>query len=155
MRLTEILSPECVKVPLTATDKKAVIAEMVDLVAAAGKISDREQMLSATLERENTRTTGIGNGLAMPHGKCPAVKDLVMALGKCSPPVEFESIDSKPVSIVIFLASPPDRTGPHIQALARISRLMTDTKFRAALDKAATAKEVYDLIADYEANHAS
>lgn len=155
MRLTDILSPDCVKVPLAAADKKGVIAEMVELVAAAGKLTDREQMLQATLEREGTRTTGIGNGLAIPHGKCPAVKDLVMALGKPATPVEFDSIDGKPVTIIIFLASPPDRTGPHIQALARISRLMTDNKFRAALDKAATSKEAYDLIAEYESSHSA
>jgi fructose-specific phosphotransferase system IIA component len=150
MRLTDILSPSCVKVPMTATDKKSAIAEMVDVVAAAGKLSDRELMLRATLEREGTRTTGIGNGLAIPHGKCAAVTELVMAMGKPAAPIDFESIDGKPVSLVIFLASPPDRTGPHIQALARISRIMTDQKFRSAIEKAATATEVYELIASYE-----
>jgi fructose-specific phosphotransferase system IIA component len=152
MRLTEILSPECVKVPMTAADKKAAIMELVDVVNACGKLTDREQMLQATLEREATRTTGIGNGLAIPHGKCGAVKELVMAIGKPAAPINFESIDDKPVSIIIFLASPPDKTGPHIQALARISRLMTDQKFRAALDKAATAQEVYQLFIDCEGN---
>jgi fructose-specific phosphotransferase system IIA component len=150
MRLTEILSLECIKVPLTATDKRGVITEIVDLVHAAGKLTDREEMLQATLEREATRTTGIGNGLAIPHGKCGAVKELIMAIGKTEKPVDFESIDGKPVTIVIFLASPPDKTGPHIQALARISRLMTDQKFRRALDQAETPKAVLDLFAAYE-----
>ena len=150
MRLTEILSLECVKVPLTAADKQGVIAEIVDLVHAAGKLTDRQQMLQATLEREATRTTGIGNGLAIPHGKCAAVKELIMAIGKTERPVDFDSIDGKPVTIVIFLASPPNKTGPHIQALARISRLMTDQKFRQALDRAETPKAVFDLFAEYE-----
>jgi fructose-specific phosphotransferase system IIA component len=150
MRLTEILSSECIKVPLTATDKRGIIAEMVELVDAAGDLTDRQQMLQATLEREATRTTGIGNGLAIPHGKCAAVGNLIMAVGKTNQPVDFDSVDGKPVTIVIFLASPPDKTGPHIQALARISRLMTDQKFRRALDSAASAKEVYDLFVAYE-----
>ncbi len=150
MRLTDILSLECIKVPLTATDKRGVITEIVDLVHAAGKLTDRQQMLEATLEREATRTTGIGNGLAIPHGKCAAVSELIMAIGKTAEPVDFESIDGKPVTIVIFLASPPDKTGPHIQALARISRLMTDQKFRRALDEAETPEAVLDLFAAYE-----
>jgi len=150
MRLTEIFSPSCIKVPMEAQDKVAAITEMVDIVAEAGRLVDRNLMLRATLEREATRTTGIGNGLAIPHGKCAAVTELVMAVGKPAEPVDFDSIDGKPVSIVIFLASPPDKTGPHIQALARISRLMTDRKFRQALDAAATAEDVYQIFVAYE-----
>jgi fructose-specific phosphotransferase system IIA component len=151
MRLTSILSPDCVKVPLSATDKHGVIAEMVALIDVAGKLTDRDLMLRAAVERETTRTTGIGSGLAIPHGKCSAVRDLVMAVAKTAEPVDFDSIDGKPVTIVIFLASPPDKTGPHIQALARISRLMTDPKFRKAADAARTAKAFYRLFVDFEA----
>ena len=151
MRLTDILSVDCIKVPLAATDKKAAIAEMVDLLNHAGKLADRELMCQAALEREATRTTGIGNGLAIPHGKCAAVKELVMGVGKPAAPIDFESIDGKPVSIIIFLASPPDKTGPHIQALARISRLMTDPKFRQALEQAADPETVFGLFQSSEA----
>ncbi len=151
MRLTEILPPECVKVPLAAADKVSAITEMVDLLSEAGKLSDRDLMRQAALEREATRTTGIGNGLAIPHGKCAAVKELVMGVGKTEKPIDFESIDGKPVTVVIFLASPPDKTGPHIQALARLSRLMTDPKFRRDLDQAGTPEEVYKLFQAYEA----
>ncbi len=150
MRLTDILSLACIKTPLDAKDKKAAITELVDLVNAAGKLKDRDLMLQATMEREATRTTGIGNALAIPHGKCAAVTELIMAVGKPAAPLDFESIDGKPVNIVIFLASPPDRTGPHIQALARISRLMTDQRFRHALDAASTAQAVYDVFASFE-----
>lgn len=152
MRLTDILSLDCIKIPMVATDKKSAIAELIDVAGAAGKVSDRDQMLQATLEREATRTTGIGNGVAIPHGKCPAVRELIMAVGKPAAPIEFESIDGKPVTIILFLASPPDKTGPHIQALARISRLLVDQKFRLALDKAASADELFGLITSYENN---
>ncbi len=145
MRLTEILSLACIKVPMSATDKAGAIGEMVALLSAAGKLTDCELMRQAALEREATRTTGIGNGLAIPHGKCAGVADLVMGVGKPAEPIDFNSIDGKPVTLVIFLASPPDKTGPHIQALARISRLMTDPKFRQSIDKATTAQEIYDL----------
>ncbi len=145
MRLTDILAPDCIKVPMSATDKGGAIAEMVELLDAAGKLSDPQLMCRAALEREATRTTGIGNGLAIPHGKCGAVKELVMAVGKPAEPIDFDSIDGKPVTVLIFLASPPDKTGPHIQALARISRLMTDPKFRQSLSAARTPEEVYRL----------
>ena len=150
MHLTDILAPECIKVPLNATDKNAAIEEMVDLLDSAGLLTDRDQMLQAAMEREATRTTGIGNGLAIPHGKCGAVKQLSMALGRPADPIDFDSIDGKPVTVVVFLASPPDKTGPHIQALARISRLMTDPKFRDDLDKATTPQQVYDLFVSCE-----
>ncbi|MHC4716657.1 MAG: PTS sugar transporter subunit IIA [Planctomycetota bacterium] len=152
MHLADILAVECIKPQMAATDKESAIAEMVDLVDAVGKLLDRDRMLAATLEREATRTTGIGNGLAIPHGKCSAVKELVMALGRPAEPLEFGSIDGKPVTIVIFLASPPDKTGPHIQALAQISRLMTDSGFREALSEAGTADEIHRLIVESERN---
>lgn len=151
MRLTELLSPDCIKVSLSASDKQGVITEMVDLLDQAGKLSDRGVLLAATLEREATRTTGIGDGLAIPHGKCAAVSELLMAVAKAAKPVDFDSIDGKGVTIVILLASPLDKTGPHIQALARISRLMTDANFRRALDDAATPQEIYDLFERFEA----
>jgi len=152
MRLADILSVQCIQPRMAARDKESAIAEMVDLVDAAGRLLDRDQMLAATREREGTRTTGIGNGLAIPHGKCSAVKDLVMAIGRPAEPLEFGSIDGKPVGIIIFLASPPDKTGPHIQALAQISRLMSDPGFRDALAAARSADDIYRLVAEAEAN---
>ena len=131
------------------------IVEMVDIVQQAGKLTDRDEMLQATLERESTRTTGIGNGMAIPHGKSSAVGELVMAMGIAAEPIDFESVDGKPVGIVIFLASPPDQTGPHIQALARISRAMTNPKLRKALNVAATAEEIYKLVEESDSKDAS
>ena len=150
MRLTDFLSPDCIKASLSASDKEGVIKEMVALLRSAGKLSDHDLMLRAALGRESTRTTGIGNGLAIPHGKCAAVDQLVMAVGKTSSPIDFDSVDGKPVTVVIFLASPPDKTGPHIQALARISRLMTDPKFRKALDAATKPKQIHKLFQEFE-----
>ena len=118
MRLTEILKPKNIKVPLDANTKAEAIAELVDVLAAAGDITDSKKVLDAVMEREATRTTGIGNGLAIPHGKCSGTKDLVMAIGKAAHPIDFQAIDGRPVTIIWMLASPPDKTGPHIHALA-------------------------------------
>ena len=146
MILTQILQPTCVKVPLDSNDKDSAITELVDMLAAANQIEDRDIVLEAVLIREQTRSTGIGSGIAIPHGKCSGVKELVMAIGIAKNPIEFDSIDQKPVSIIVLLASPTDRTGPHIQALARISRLMLDDKFKEQLQTADSAEVVYDLI---------
>jgi len=146
MHLADILPVACIDPRMAATDKASAIAEMVDMVNAAGKLLDRDRMLEVTVEREATRTTGIGNGLAIPHGKCAAVKELVMAVGRPAEPLDFDSIDGKPVDLIVFLASPPDKTGPHIQALAQISRLMTQPGFRDALAAADTAEEIHQLI---------
>ena len=150
MILTKILEPNSVRVPLENPHKDAVITELVDLLAANGLLEDRDVALEAVLAREQTRSTGIGSGIAIPHGKCSAVKELVMAIGIAREPIEFGSVDNKGVTIVILLVSPADKTGPHIQALARISRLLLDEDFRQKLEQAESASKLYDLISSKE-----
>ena len=150
MRLTEILKPENIKVPLTSTTKTDAIGELVALLAENKSITDPKKVLDSVLDREATRTTGIGNGLAIPHGKCTGTADLVMAIGKAGTPIDFQAIDGRPVTLIWLLTSPPDKTGPHIHALARISRLMTIDKFRQALNTAQTGQDVYDIIVKQE-----
>ncbi len=150
MVLTQILQPTCVKVPLDSDEKDAAITELVDLLDKNRLLQDRQVALDAVFTRERTRSTGIGSGIAIPHGKCSAVKELVMAMGIAREPIEFQSIDGKPVSTVILLVSPSDQTGPHIQALARISRLMLDAAFKSALEQAASAEVAYKLLSERE-----
>ena len=150
MRLTEILKPENIKVPVEARTKTDAIAELVNLLATNGEVSDPKKVLDAVLERESTRTTGIGNGLAIPHGKCNGTDHLVMAIGRPATPIDFQAIDGRPVTLIWLLSSPPDKTGPHIHALARISRLMTIEKFRQALLTAPNAQALYDAIVQQE-----
>src|SRR5262245_30078196 len=150
MRLSEMLKPENIKLGLEAKTKTDAINELVSLLAANKEVVDSKKVLDAVLERETTRTTGIGNGLAIPHGKCQGTDHLVMALGKATNPIDFQAIDGRPVVWIWLLSSPPDKTGPHIHALARISRLMTIDKFRQALSTAKTAQEVYDIIVKQE-----
>jgi len=150
MILTQILQPTCVKVPLDGKDKYAVITELVTVLDENKLIQNRQTVLDAVFTREQTRSTGIGSGIAIPHGKCTAVKELVMALGIAASPLDFDSVDGKPVSIVILLVSPQDQTGPHIQALARIRRLMLDEDFKSALEKAPSSEAAYKLISERE-----
>ncbi len=150
MILTQILQPNCVKVPVESKDKEAVITELVDLLDAQGLLLDRDAALDAVLTRERTQSTGTGAGIAIPHGKCKAVKELVMAIGIAHEPIEFQSIDGKPVTILILLVSPANQTGPHIQALARISRLMLNEEFKTRLENVNSADEVYELLSEQE-----
>jgi mannitol/fructose-specific phosphotransferase system IIA component (Ntr-type) len=146
MRLTEILKPQNIKIPLQAKTKTEAIGELVQLLAANKEVGDAKKVLDSVLDREATRTTGIGNGLAIPHGKCNGTDHLVMAIGKPAAPIDFQAIDGRPVTIIWLLNSPPDKTGPHIHALARISRLMTIEKFRHALNNAKSADEMFEII---------
>jgi fructose-specific phosphotransferase system IIA component len=150
MILTQILEPECIKAPLESTDKESVIRELVDVLAAEGLLLDRDAVLNSVMMREQTRSTGIGSGIAIPHGKSAGVKELVMSIGITTEPLEFESIDGKGVTIVILLASPLNKTGPHIQALARISRLLLDSDFKSKLENAGSGEIVYELISSKE-----
>ena len=150
MNLMDIVSLACIRAPLNATDKKGVIHELVDVLAAAGRVTDPGALKEAVWTREQTRTTGIGHGLAIPHGKCAGMAGLSMAIGKPALPMDFEAIDGKPVRLIVLLASPPDRTSDHIQALARISKLMTMDEFRERIYNAASAQEIHDLLSSQE-----
>jgi len=150
MRLTDILKPQDIKVPLQAKTKTDAIAELVNLLADNKEIVDAKKVLDSVLDREATRTTGIGNGLAIPHGKCNGTANLVMAIGKAATPIDFQSIDGRPVTLIWRLSAPPGTTGPHIHALARISRLMTIDRFRQALAQAQDAQQIFDAIVQQE-----
>lgn len=146
MNLLDILSPECTKAPLESTDKRGVIDELVDLLGASGAVSDTDALKDAVWAREQTRTTGIGHGLAIPHGKSPSMTELAMAIGRPAEPMDFEAIDGQPVRLVVLLASPPDRTSDHIQALAQISRLVSMEAFRSKIYGAGSGAEIYELL---------
>ncbi len=150
MRMSDILKPANIKVSMEAKTKADAIAELVNLLAANGEIKDPKAVLESVLDREATRTTGIGNGLAIPHGKCNGTSQLTMAIGRPATPIDFQSIDGRPVSLIWLLTSPPDKTGPHIHALARISRLMTIDKFRLALAAAPTPQALFDAVVQQE-----
>ena len=146
MKLLDLLSIECVKAPLESTTKQGVIDELVDLLAGQERVRDAAVLKEAVWTREQTRTTGIGHGLAIPHGKCEGMNELSIAIGKPNPPMDFEAIDGQPVSLVVLLASPPDRTSDHIQALALISRLISVEEFREEIYSASTAKKIFELL---------
>jgi mannitol/fructose-specific phosphotransferase system IIA component (Ntr-type) len=150
MNLLDILSPKAVKVPLISAEKKAVINELVDLLAEHALIKDAEQLKRVVWEREQQRTTGIGEGLAIPHGKSHCSPGLVMAVGRPVEPIDFDAIDKRPVRLIVLLASPPEKTAEHIQALGKISRMMSDPATRTRAYGAESADDLYQLFVDAE-----
>ncbi len=150
MKLTDCLSLPLVKVPLEAKDKTEAITELVDLVADQGLTKTRDLLLEAVLEREAQRTTGIGRGFAIPHAKCDATDRLVIAFGRAAEPIDFAAVDGQPVSLIALLASPTNATSSHIQALAKLGRLVTNGAVLEGLLSAKTAEEFYNIIAENE-----
>lgn len=158
MNLTELLTVDHIKAPLDHVDKKAVIEELVELFRPdfeeAGRLADLQSLKQAVWQREQTRTTGIGEGLAIPHGRSDVLNRLLLAIGRPAEPIDFDSIDRRPVRLVILLVSPPDRTSEHIQALGKISRLMQMRSFREAVYSAGSPGEILDLFAKHEKSEA-
>lgn len=146
MNLLDILSIDCIRAPLVASDKLGVINELVDVLAGTGRVKDPAALKEAVWTREQTRTTGIGHGLAIPHGKCAGMTSLAMAIGKPREPMDFDSIDRQPVKLIVLLASPPDKTSDHIQALAQVSRLMMMEQFRQRVYAAQSPEEILELL---------
>ncbi len=150
MKITDILEKTCIRVPLQSSEKIEAIIELVDLLDETGKLADRDAVLKAVLDREKARSTGIGLGLAVPHGKSHGCRSLTMAIGKPAKPMEFDAIDGRPCDLIVLLISPADVTGPHIQALAKVSRLWQHEGFRTTEATAKTADDLYAAIEQHQ-----
>jgi fructose-specific phosphotransferase system IIA component len=148
--LTELLSIERIRIPLEATTKDEVLAELVEVCANDTDTEDREDMLRAVREREAVLSTGIGHGVAIPHGKSAAVTTLLMAAGRSARPVDFDALDGEPVSLFFLLVGPEAAAGPHIKALSRISRLVRQDEVRQRLIAARSAEEFLQILQDAE-----
>ena len=152
MTLLDILSADSTLVDLKGETKEDIIAELVDTLAVGDAISDRDKVLQAVLEREKIMSTGIGDGIAIPHGKSDAVEKLVAALDTQRRGVDFEALDGEPAYVFFLLVSPANVSGPHIKALARISRLLKNDDFKKKLIAAETAAEIIEIIETEERN---
>ncbi|TAN36252.1 MAG: PTS sugar transporter subunit IIA [Verrucomicrobia bacterium] len=148
MSLKKALTRETITPELKGATKDAVIGELVDMLVAAGKIKDRVAALRAVLERERKMSTGMQNGIAIPHGKTDTQEGLVTALGIKREGLDFDSLDGQPARIFVMTLSPENRTGPHIQFLAEISRQLNDPGIRERLLAAATADEILNILAE-------
>lgn len=146
MKITEFLSKKGIKIGLKATEKEDALKELVDVLAEVKDIGEKKAIVRALVERESLGSTGIGQGIAIPHGKTDRVNELVAICGISKQGVNFDSLDGELVYIFFLLVAPKETAGPHLKALAQISRLLRDNFFCELLKRCETPDEVYDLI---------
>ena len=145
MALVDLISPEIVKVPLTADNKPAVIRELVQILKDAGKIDDTDVVLEAIHKREDMGSTGLEQGIAVPHAKTGSISNLTISIGISPRGIDFNSIDGQPSHLFFLMLAPPNQSGPHIEALAEIAKLSRSSAFISTLISARTSQEVVDL----------
>ena len=150
MKISEILSAQAIKVDLHASNKEDSLKELVGILAQVENIGDQKAIIKALLERENLGSTGIGQGIAIPHGKTDKVNRLVAVLGISKKGVNFDALDGELVYIFFLLVAPKDSAGPHLKALAQISRLLRDTYFCELIRRAVNPDQVFQLIKNEE-----
>jgi PTS system nitrogen regulatory IIA component len=153
MKVVDFLRPDLVIAELGAAAKADVLAEMSRHLARFQKGIDPEALRRVLEERELLASTAIGDGIAIPHGKLESVDQLVGALGRSVPGLEFDSIDGKPTHLVFMLVAPSSSTGIHLKALARLSRLYRDADFRRRLIESADSSAMYRVIAEEDAKY--
>ena len=146
LMLKETLTIDLVTTDLPGRSKNEVIHSLMDLVCKTGKVKDRELALKDVLEHEAGMSTGMENGIAIPHAKSDAVDELVACVGITRRKIDFENLDRKPSRIFIMTLSPRHGTGPHVQFLAEISRLLTDAKIRKSILKARNDQELLKIL---------
>lgn len=146
MNPKRILTKDTIVMRLKSDAKDGVIEELIDVLVTAGKVKDRKAALKAVVEREKKMSTGLQNGIAIPHGKTDTIDSLVASIGISPDGIPFESLDGQPARIILLTVSPASRTGPHIQFLADISRVLHSEQTRQRVLEAKTEDEVLDLL---------
>jgi mannitol/fructose-specific phosphotransferase system IIA component (Ntr-type) len=144
--LSRVFRQQTVTLDLKSPDKEAAIGDLMDLLVAAGDVPDRQVALAAVLERENKMSTGMQNGIAIPHGKTDSVSDIAAAVGVCRKGIEFQSLDGKPTHIVLLTVSPQTMAGLHVQFLAEVGRLFANAAIRDGILRARSREELIGIL---------
>lgn len=150
MRIMDFLGKEAVAVGLKNKTKEGVIGELVELLVKSKKLdpANKQKVIKVLLDREELGSTGIGQGIAIPHAKSDGVKEVIAAFGKSDEGVEFDALDNKPVYLLFLLVAPADAGSLHIKALAKISRFLKHKYFRSVLRKASSIEEIVKVISE-------
>lgn len=150
MKIMDFLSSETVVLDLKATDTESAIREMVEVLKRLKKIKDTSELIDILLQREKLGSTGIGNGVAIPHGKIDSLENQVGILGISKKGVDFKSLDGAPAHLIFLLVAPSNTSGEHLLAMASISRVFKDRLFRQSILKATTVEQVIGLIKELD-----
>jgi mannitol/fructose-specific phosphotransferase system IIA component (Ntr-type) len=133
-------------IDLRSRSKDAALMELVETLASAPEVTDRERLLQAVLEREKIVSTGIGLGVAVPHAKIPEVSEFVVAYGRSGQGIDFGSIDDRPVHHIVLIVGPPDRQQRYLQFLATVTLKLKQPELRRALEGAAAAEALFEVL---------
>jgi nitrogen PTS system EIIA component len=147
MKILDFLDKDSIAANIKSTKKEDVIKELVGLLSNNHPIKDKASLIKTLMNRESLGSTGIGQGVGIPHAKSNCVKELVAALGISKDGVDFDSLDGEPTNIFMLLVAPEDAAGPHLKALAKISRMFKDRFVRDSLISAKDEKSIYNIIA--------
>lgn len=149
MNVAEVLKKEQIVLALDAADKTEALTKLTELLWENGKLSDKDAFLTDVLNREKISTTGIGNGIAIPHGKSASVRETTVAIGRLSKKVEWESVDDEPVELVVLLAvNDADKTGVHVRLLSGMARKLASAETCKRLLDAKTAEELIQIFSE-------
>lgn len=146
MRISDMLDARAVVAEVAAGGKRDVLEELAQAVVAAHPELNKAAVVQTLLDREKLGSTGVGEGIAIPHGKLPGLNRIIVGFGRSRKGVNFDAIDGKPVQILFVLLAPEDSPGTHLKALARISRLLKDLPFRKRLVDAGDGGELFEII---------
>ena len=146
MDVASLISADIVRAPMRALDRLSAIRELVELLGEKELVPNVDTAVDLVWAREQERTTGIGEGLAVPHARVPGLERVLVAVGRAATPIDFNAFDQKPVRLVVLVLSPPTCTADHIQVLGWLSRRMADRCTRLAVYDAETAQDMVDLL---------
>jgi PTS system nitrogen regulatory IIA component len=150
MRLDQIFKTEFLVESLASSNKRDVLGELIEVMIESGLKIDSAKAIDVLLQREKLGSTGIGEGVAIPHGKVSDLQELVVAFGRSKKGIDFDAIDGKPVHLFFLLLAPEGSTGQHLKALARISKMLKTTNFRKTLLEAETRNDLYKAIVEQD-----
>ena len=153
MEIKEYIQQQFITLNLLSEQKEGAIREIAQLLKGAPGVIDFELFVEDIFERERLGTTGIGDGIAIPHGKLPGMDELMVSFGRSTAGVDFEAMDEKPAHLFFLLVAPENSVGEHLKALARISRLMRDASFRKKLMESKNLDQLYSVIAEEDEKH--
>lgn len=153
MKLIDILEESAIVADLQAGTKMEVLDDLVEGVVEANPALSKEELLHVLLEREELGSTGIGDGVAIPHGKSQEISEIVSGFGLSKDGIEFDSLDGEPAHLFFLLVAPENSVGTHLKMLARISRMLKNGDFRRKLLEADSQQEIYQIIADEDAKY--
>lgn len=148
MNFIKALKSGCFSVDLKSDTKDGIIEEMIDMMVAAGKITDKKSALDAVIERERKMSTGMQFGVAIPHGKTTTVDELITAFALKKEGMDFEALDGNPSTIFVMTVSSTNRTGPHIQYLSEISKLLTRPAIRKRLLASESEEDIIRILTE-------